>query len=332
MLTNHIINQIENNDLLHNDQTLYVIGVCSNPARYHSRYRLARKWIEAMVKTKNVKLTVVEAAYGDRHHELERLSRHHGIEYLKLRTKSEIWIKENMINLGARHTLVKYPTAKYLAWIDMDVFFRDEDWALKTVQELQHFEVVQPWSDCLDLGPEGGVLSHHKSFGHQHQKRLRKAKRDSNGKPYYQFAHTGYAWACTRRFWEATSGLIDFPILGSGDHHMALGIIGEIEYSVNNLMHTSFFRKLHEWEARAMRVAKREVGYVMGAIEHMFHGPKKRRYYIERWKILVKHDFNPDVDLQYDSQGLLQLTGKPELEQDIHLYNLSRAEDSIDLE
>lgn len=331
MLTNHLINQIENNDILLNDQTLYVIGVCSNPVRYHSRYRLARKWIEVMSKTKNVKLTVVEAAYGDRHHELKNDAHKAGAEYLGLRTKSEIWIKENMINLGARHTIVKNPSCKYIAWIDMDVFFRDDNWAINTVHQLQHFEVVQPWSECCDLGPEGGIISLHKSFGHQHQKRKRK-KKANNCKPYYEFAHTGYAWACTRRFWEATGGLVDFPILGSGDHHMALGMVGEIENSIHKTMHNAFFRKLYEWQARAVRATKHEVGYVIGAIEHMFHGPKKRRYYIERWKILVKHNFNPDTDLQYDDQGLIQLTGKPGLEQDIHLYNLSRAEDSIDLE
>lgn len=326
MITDHIVNSIENHGL-HGDQTLYVIGVCSNPVRYHSRYRLARKWIEAMAKTKNVKLTVVETAFGDRHHELETLVHSHGAEYVKLRTRSEIWIKENMINIGARHTIVKNPTCKYLAWIDMDVFFRNDNWALETVHQLQHFPVVQPWSDCADLGPHGNIFQHFRGFGYQHQKRSPKQKHP--GQSYYQYAHSGYAWACTRRFWEAVSGLCDFPILGSADHHMAFGMIGEVMDTIHKKMGPAFVRKLKEWEDKAVRVTNKEVGFVMGSIEHMFHGPKKRRYYRERWQILIDHDFNPDTDLQYDEQGLIQLKGKPALEQDIKLYNRSRHEDDI---
>lgn len=329
-LRDHIVNHIHNHELI-SDSTLHVIGVCSNPARYHSRYRLAREWIEAMKATPNVHLFVVEAAYGDRHHEVVDNT----IDHIKLRTGSEAWIKESMINLGIRHVIGQYPTAKYFAWIDMDVFFRDPNWALETIQQLQHFDVVQPWQDCADLAPHGGISRHFRSFGFQHQKRSPKQKHPSQ--KTYEYAHSGFAWACTRRFIEQMWGaggcsgpLMDFAILGSADHHQAFAMIGETKDTIHKMMHPSFFRKCYEWQDRAMRITKGEVGFTCGRIEHKFHGPKARRYYRERWQILVDHLFDPDQDLVHDHQGLIQLVGKPSLEQAIRMYNRSRQEDGCE--
>jgi hypothetical protein len=44
----------------------------------------------------------------------------------------------------------------------------------------------------------------------------------------------------------------------------------------------------------------------------------------------VDHGFDPLEDLTYDEQGVIQLIGKPKLLHEIHRYNLSRQEDSID--
>jgi hypothetical protein len=212
--------------------------------------------------------------------------------------------------------------------VDTDVFFRDPNWAQETLHQLQHFAVVQPWSDCADLGPLGGITQHFKSFGAQHQRR--RPKQMFPAQTYYQYAHSGFAWACRRDFWEATQGLIDFAILGSADHHMAFSMIGQAKDTIHGGMSPAFFRKIYEWQDKARRITHDEVGFVPGRIEHMFHGPKNRRYYRERWQILVDHKFDPDKDLMYDSAGVIQLCGKPALEQAIRLYNRSRIEDSIE--
>lgn len=321
---NHIVNHIRHPELI-NDSTLHVIGVISNPVRYHSRYRLFREWEKAMLLTKNVRLHIVESAFGDRHHEVTSdLNR----EHLQVRTNSEIWLKENMINLGVRHLLPR--DWRYMAWVDCDVFFDNPSWALETIHQLQHFPVVQPWQDCLDLGPAGNVYQHFRSFGFQHQRGVPKQKWP--GETYYQYAHSGFAWACTRQFWENTGGLIDFAILGSADHHMAFGMIGEIRDTIHKKMDASFFRRCYEWQDRAVAITKGQVGFVHGFMKHGFHGPKKRRQYRERWQILWEHGYSPDRDLVYDAQGVLHLVGKPDLEQDIRLYNRFRSEDSIDEE
>lgn len=274
-----------------------------------------------MSNTKRVKLHLVETAFGDRQHEVA------GVDDLRLRTGSEAWIKEGMINLGMRRVLTMHPEANYLAWVDADVFFRDPNWALETIHQLQHFQVLQPWSDCADLGYHGGIFQHFRSFGYQHQRRI--PKQTHPGQPY-QYAHSGFAWACTRKFWENTQGLLDCAPLGSADHHMAFAMIGEVEKTVHGSMSAAFKRRCNEWQARVRRVTHDEVGFVHGRIEHMFHGPKKRRYYRERWQILIDHCYNPDTDLMYDAQGLPIIVGKPALEHAIRQYNRSRMEDSIE--
>lgn len=327
----HINHQIENSELRH-EQPLYVIGVCSNPVRFHSRYRIAREWIQHMLNTPHVHLCIVEAAFGDRHHEITHREPAPNLSMLQVRTRSEAWIKENMINLGFRH-LVPH-NAKYIAWIDMDVFFPDHKWALETMHQLQHFEVVQPWSDALDLGHHGTVLQHFKSFGYQHQRRVPKQMHPSQKS--YQYAHTGFAWAARRSFMESMLGaggpgpLMDWPILGSADHHMAFAMIGEVKNTIHRGMSPAFFRKCFEWQDRAVRMTHKEVGFVPTRVEHRFHGPKKRRYYRERWEIILGDKYNPDTNLHYDSQGVLSIVGNHKLEHEIRRYNRSRMEDSIE--
>jgi hypothetical protein len=300
------------------DNTLHVIGVVSNTEGYHSRLRLARDWLARLEGTPNVAVHLVEAAHGDRHHELDGVSH-------RVRINSNAWIKENLINLGVRHCLP--PDWRYLAWLDTDVEFRDPNWAQHTLHQLQHFAVLQPWQHCADLGPNGSILKTHESFGFVDQKGQRKQR--SPGEPY-AYAHSGYAWACRRDFWEAVGGLLDFCILGSADHHMAWAMIGEAEATVHRAMSAAYLRRCKEWQARAVRVTGGEVGFVPGRIEHHFHGPKARRYYRERWQILVDAGFNPDTDLMHDAQGVIQIVGKPKLEAAIRKYNRARCEDSIE--
>ncbi len=308
-------------DELRVNNVLHVVAVISNPARYNSRYRLAREFIARMQVTPNVRLYVVEAAHGDHKHEVTEAGND---RHLQLRVDTQAWIKENMINLGVKHLLPR--DWRYIAWVDADVEFRSPSWAQDTLHQLQHFAVVQPWSHCADLGARGAVCATHASFGFTDSKGTRK-KQTPNG---YSYGHTGYAWACTRAFWEQVEGLVDFCCLGSADHHMALACVGECERTIHTQMISPFFRKLLEWQARAVRATHREVGFVEGRIEHHFHGKKAFRYYKERWQILVDHGFDPDVDLMKDAQGVIRIVSKPALDSAIRKYNRARNEDSGD--
>lgn len=322
----HLSNHVHHKHL-RSDNTLYVIGVCSNPVRYHSRYRLAREWVKRMEATPNVKLFLVETAFGDREYEFTEQG---NPQHLQLRTHSEIWIKENMINLGVRHLLPRH--WRYLAWVDVDVEFRNRHWALETIHQLQHYPIVQPWQTSSNLGPTGKVMKMFNSVGEMNrlgQEPGEKKSKRYKGDPYI-FGHCGYAWACTRAFYENVRELIDFAILGSADHHMALGCRGYYSHSVHSAIKGPFMELCHAWQTRAMQMTHGRIGVVDGAIEHYFHGPMDRRNYVGRWEILIQNGFDPVHDLRHDAQGLIQLSGKPHLEHAIQEYNRSRFEDSIE--
>lgn len=321
----HLVNHINNSDLA-SDNTLHVIGVMSNYVRWHSRYRLARQWLAEMERTPNVKVHVVEAAYGDRKFEIVDPK---NPQHLGVRTHSEIWLKENLINLGIKQLLPK--NWKYVAWVDMDVHFRNPNWAKATIHALQHYHIVQPWSHAVDLDFHGGIHADYSSFGYLCASRKPMSHGKDKGAPY-TYAHTGFAWACTRYFYENVRELLDMCIIGAGDHHMAWACLGKIKSTIHQGMCDDYYEVCEEWQRKAHRASAGLVGYTHGRIEHNFHGPKERRQYWSRWDILIKNKFNPKTDLAYDSQGVLQLCGsnKYTLEHDIMVYNRQRLEDSVE--
>jgi hypothetical protein len=324
MIHDHLVDHIHNKQL-DNDNTLHVIGVLTNYVRWHSRYRLARKWIAEMLATPNVKLYLVEAAYKDRKFEITDA---HNPHHLQVRTGSEIWIKENLATLAFDRLLPK--GWKNAAWVDMDIHFRNPNWAQEALHQLQHYDIIQPWSHAVDLDAYGGIHGSYTSFGYLCANNL--PMHHGKGKVGYTYAHSGFAWACTRHFYENIRELIQFCIVGAGDHHMAWGCLGKIRETIHKGMCPEYYEMCDEWQRKATRACNKLVGYSHGRIEHMFHGPKERRQYWNRWEILERNKFNPKTDLCYDSQGVLQLCGtnKVSLEHDIMRYNRQRIEDSIE--
>lgn len=317
----HLVNHIQHSCLT-NDNTLHVVLPITNPMRWHSRYRLFRQCYAELMATANVKVYVVEVAYGDRQFECTEAG---NPQHLQLRSKQEIWVKEGMINLAVKRLFPLH--WKYMAWLDADISFADPHWAQEALHQLQFFNVIQPWRDCLDLGFHGTVLQHFQSFCYIHRLGVPKQKHPTQP---YKYAHTGYAWCCTKVFWEMVGGLMDFAILGSADHHQGFGMVGDVKDTVHKDVHPNFKRLCNEWSERAYRACQGRLGFVPTRISHAFHGPKAKRKYRERWAIPIKHNYDPVTDLTYDEQGLPHLIGKPALLQDCHEYHVARNEDNLE--
>ena len=294
---------------------LHVVTAIANPIRWRSRIQLYRDFERHMLES-GVHLTVVECAYGDRPFELAGTR---GINHVGVRARTLVWVKENLLNIGITRLPMDW---KYVAWIDADVRFRKPGWAAETVQALQQYDIVQPWSDCYDLGPNDDHLQAHRSFCRQWFDRC------PIGPGPYTFAHPGYAWAATRGALEYLGGLVDTAALGAADHHMALALLGQVRRSVPEGISAGYLRPLDQWQMRAMQHICGNIGYVPGTIEHAWHGTKGRRQYIERWKILTRNGFDPGTDLKRNVWGVYELTGnKPELRHDIDVYMRQRDED-----
>jgi hypothetical protein len=113
----------------------YVIAVITNPERFKIRPRLFSDFMERMKKY-GVNLYVVEGAFGDRDFEVTDPE---NPRHIRVRTDSELWYKENLINIG----ISRLPsTWQYVAWIDGDIDFVRPDWMLETIHELQHHPVA----------------------------------------------------------------------------------------------------------------------------------------------------------------------------------------------
>jgi len=303
---------------------LHVVAVITNPCRYRSRYELYRKF-EKYIRDSGAILTTVEAAYGQRPHEVTDCTCPGHVQY---RTGHELWHKENLINLGIQRLPSDW---EYVAWIDADVTFSRPDWVVETVQQLQHYHVVQMWTHAQDLNPSfepvgdiqrGFIWSYYNDP---------KPKPNPKGYGAFRNWHPGYAWAARRDFVDTVGGLVDWAILGSADTHMACALIGQADMSMHPNLSPRYRKKLHIWQERAESRIQRNVGYVNGLLLHYWHGRKRDRGYNDRWKILVDYGFDPDRDLKRDAQGLWQLTDRSHrLRDDIRSYFRSRNEDSVD--
>lgn len=308
---------------------LDVVVPMTNPLRWKVREKQFAAFVKHM-KESGVRLTLVECAFGDRPHMFSDID---GINFVGVRSRTLCWNKENLINIGIAHLR---PDWEYVCWPDADIVFRDPQWASETVHALQHYGVVQNWSEAVSMGPDGQALDLFHSFC----KRLSRgdtvfksdnAKWDKDGGSY-PYPHPGYSWSATRDVIERVGGLFELGVSGSGDHHMAYGLCGKIAQSVPQMVRDrcpSLLKHMQVWEKRAVHHVNENLGYVRGVIEHSFHGRPVDRKYWSRWSIFTDNGFDPDTDLKRNSHGVIELAGnKPGLRRDIDNYMRSRAEDS----
>lgn len=326
----------------------YVITPISNPIQYKRRYELYWRFKE-MCDAAAVKLITVEQAFGNRQFMVTEPGNPY---HVQVRTVEELWHKENMINVGAKRALEIDPLAREFAWVDADVrsTMPPRDWFEKTWHALQHYEFVQMFSDLVDLDiedcvtskPSRSFMANYIRLGSPDAVELRKMALANNPDVYYQpsesttkelyLGHPGGAWAANVDAFNKVGGLIDYAILGSADHYMAYALLGALQASVlGRTYQGQYADKIMNWQARAERWIKKDVGYVAGTVTHDFHGEKKNRGYGSRWRILVDNKFNPETDVKYDAQGLLQLETwddrQIKLRDQIRAYFRSRNED-----
>jgi hypothetical protein len=233
---------------------------------------------------------------------------------------------------------------EYGAYVDGDFTFTRQDVALETVHKLQHYDWVQMYSTYSDLSHNHRPMRIMKSFAHKFvdgRADLRRCWPTTAGAGTAAAASAGSAPPAGRgrsggTSFEACGRLLDTCILGSGDWHMAFGLVGlpDVHPNIAELTKCgqAYADSIKVWQNRAARAVRRNVGCVDCHAIHHWHGSKQRRAYGERWKILRDHDYDPERDIFRDARGIYQLTAdKPGLRDDIRRYFASRVEDDISL-
>lgn len=365
---------------------LDVITVVFNPQRYRIRYDLYRAF-ERQMRDADIRLTTVELAFGGRPFEVTEAT---NPRHLQLRTSSELWLKENAFNLGVQRLPRDW---EYVGFIDCDITFIRPDWAQESLHQLQHYSIIQPFSQIAEVTDQyehydtgAGLLK--QGFAACYQRAIASGNVDAmllpcvgiqkispgtkptvkslvpghymrispcpppeppDGPPeppnppnppipYYGglppggpgvYMHPGFAWIMRRSTFHELGGLIDWAIAGAADHHMAWAMLGLGVESCHTKISQSYKDKILNWQRRAIDSIRGNIGYTTGTIIHHWHGPKAKRQYWKRWDALVSANYDPEIDIVRDTQGLYQLSKhNSKLRDGLRCYFQQRNEDA----
>ena len=283
----------------------------------------------AQVRNQGLKLLVVELAFGD----LPFVIPNHAADSLvRVRSSVVLWQKERLLNLG----ISRLPAVcDKIAWLDADIVFENPDWVKETARMLERFVALQPfetayWRRPAETGappasaPRGlgdgcrmpsmaSVVSHHPN--------PRTVLAD-----YFEHGHSGFAWAARRDVLQR-HGLYDRSILGGGDIVIAHSLFSDSDFWRGR---NWFCRQMTKpeislaaaWGRRLAGDVQGSVSHVPGEVVHFWHGSVARRGYMERMKILLRHDFDPATDIAVDphNECWRWATHKPLLHDEVANY------------
>ncbi len=318
-------------DRLH--KPLFVICPVINASRIRARWRLFQDFAKHVAEAGAI-LYVVEVAFGDRDFVVTQAGNPH---HVQIRTWHELWLKERAINIGVAHLTRQVPDWAYVAWIDGDCHFARYDWANETIHLLQHYPLVQLWTQLVNLDSHYEIRSQLISF------MWVQLKTPGCIGDYYEyggqkFGSPGLAWAARREAWDLMGGLIDYCILGAGDWYWANAVMGTLDAAIKfrNDLSGPFVKRMRDYQEHLRRTCWQErciignVGVMSGLVLHFWHGARADRRYNTRGEILMRHQFDPGLDLKPDSSFMWQLTDrKPEMRREIQQYFSSRDEDQL---
>lgn len=155
----------------HVREPLYAIVPYQNAWRWKSRVKHTERAIKHFHDS-GATIILVEVAFNRREFVfadsgLDGMSANCGIlgsenrfkhRYIGLRSPSELWLKENMINVGVQHLSQVVHDWNQVCWLDSDVHFVRPNWVGEAIHKLQHggahdIAFLQMFSHARDLSP-----------------------------------------------------------------------------------------------------------------------------------------------------------------------------------
>lgn len=251
---------------------------------------------------------------------------------IKFQTDQLLWQKERVINFVVQ----KLPeNIKYVAFIDGDILFPDENLIIKAKDKLnstndlmlQLFSTVYylPRNHCKYNG-------YYVYYNNSIAKNIMKAGgkqsyiNDFSSDDFY-LPNPGMAWMCKKETL-LKNPLYDKCIIGGGDKINIINWLG-----IKNLENIPFIRKTKEQsqifinELKLIPEQNFEIDFIDSPIFHLNHGNRVDRQYNSRLNILKRYNFNPTIDLTIE-QGLYRYTGSNSgILNDIKEYFRQRNED-----
>ncbi len=298
-----------------------------NPARYRSK-RENYAHFRAGAARVGLPLLTVELSFDGAGFELARGDAE---QLLQLSAGDVLWQKERLLNIALQHLPADCDKG---FWLDAEVLVERDDWLRRSVDLLESFVMVQPFSrsvrlrsgetrlvvDDLPLGNGEHELLHSIAYGVW-------AKGPGCLDRYLEHGHSGYAWAGRRRVLEQ-HGFYDANILGNADLNMAQAMFGGADAIRSDRLGAKARRHLEDWAGRFYRDVGGSVGFVDGLLYHLWHGDKVDRLYDRRLRVLIEQDYDPERDLAIAANGVYRwASDKPELQRWCRRYFQLRRED-----
>jgi hypothetical protein len=302
-------------DNINDKEKLHVIIVISNPCLYNQRYKLMKEFIKRMDEYNNdIILYIVELIYKNQNFVITDSNNKN---HLQLYTEHPLWHKENMINVGVEKLLPF--DWKYFAWIDADIEFLSKSWANDAIKLLNtDVDIIQLFKECNFLNKNNEIDIIYTSLAYH-----------INTCKYLEIKYytPGYAWAIKRSAYEQINKLVDFCIIGSGDSIMAYSIINNVQLFFNNKnISQDFIDICLKYQENIKNL---NISYINGNINHYYHGNLTNRKYLDRWQILTNNNFNFNLHITYNNDGIIIPTNScpTQLLEDIFNYFKERNED-----
>jgi hypothetical protein len=273
-------------------------------------------------KRANLKIVLCEGIYNEELPDYsDKIFRH-----LRFKLKSVLWVKENLINLAIKNLP---DDAEFIAWSDRDIYFLNPSWVEDTIEKLKVYDIVQPWSEVIHLNSSYNLnfISKQKNnISFSNKSVLSSAINHPNNESKISTA-TGQIWAINRSFYQKIGKLNDIEIIGGADSIIAnFCVINDTSYE-KILNEKTTIKSKNSWILYKEKFKDIKYSYVDGLIIHYWHGDLKDRKYSERANILISLNYDPNEDISYDENGVLQFTEKGKrLELPIKEYFESRKE------
>jgi len=267
------------------------------------------------MRSGNYPLFLAELAIGDQDFSLPAMD---GL--FRFRGRDVLWHKERLLNLIIDQLPANFTK---VAWVDADVLFPESDWYAQASQLLDTFPLIQLYERMVQLNNDGRPVRAYHGLAASIAGGERQLKFDGG-------ASFGLAWAARREIL-LRHGLLDDMVIGVADAFMCLAAYGRLDRSYDWYLRRLAPRYREAWSRWAEGFhddIRGNVGFVPTSVVQLGHGSLLNRQYVESMSILVRHDFDPAVDIAPNHDGVWEWSSpKPALHQEVREYFQQRRED-----
>lgn len=301
-------------------QRLHCVTTFFNPANFKSLLNNYYVFRDKLLKNHNVELLTIELSFNGEF-------QINAPNTLRLHGNSVMWQKERLIN----YAISQLPyNAKYVAWVDCDILFLNEDWAEQALSKLRNeADIIQLFKKVY-FAPKG-ERTFHPSYSAQQgvfwQNKIYKNWLQRRKTKELPFSAPGFAYAARLDYLKKIGNIYDRNIVGSGDTFLVDCFLKSWEIHGYASKFTDGMKKDMGKYIQKILDNPPRVSYIPVDILHLYHGAIQNRKYMERHDIVKKYDFDPAEDIRLENGVFEWNSDKFGMHEEIRQYFYDRKED-----